>query len=267
MKGYLSYFKTKIINELQYRSAAMAGIATQIFWGFLNCMVFIAFYSHVSVGVDITLRDLITYVWLNQAFLKLIYIRVRDSEIMDAIKNGTVAYELCRPYDLYFWWYIKYLSEKYASVLLRFIPIIILGVFLPEPFKLQMPESVLSFILFVITLLLGSLIICGILMIIQSISFFTTESKGISDIVFVICDLFTGSLLPLPLMPKIIQSIGMYLPFRLISDLPFRVYSGNIGIESATKCIGIQIIWIVILLILGELIMKKALKKVCIQGG
>jgi ABC-2 type transport system permease protein len=251
---------------LQYRAAALAGLATQFFWGIILSLIYSSFYKHASVD-NFNLSQLMCYVWLNQAFFYLVYPNLKENDIMSKIKNGEVAYELCRPYDLYFWWYIKYLSEKYASVLLRFIPIIILGLLLPAPFKLQMPESVLSFILFVITLLLGSLIICGILMIIQSISFFTTESKGISDIVFVICDLFTGSLLPLPLMPKIIQSIGMYLPFRLISDLPFRVYSGNIGIESATKCIGIQIIWIVILLILGELIMKKALKKVCIQGG
>ena len=267
MRGYLCYFKTKIINGLQYKSAAYAGISTQVFWGFLNCMLFIAFYSHVSANVDISLRDLITYVWLNQAFLKLIYMRVRDSEISDSIKNGAVAYELCRPYDLYLWWYIKYLSEKYAAVLLRFIPIIVLGLLLPEPFKLQLPASPLNFTLFFITLLLGSLIICGLLMIIQSIAFFTTESKGISDILFVIADLFNGALLPLPLMPKIIQNIGMFLPFRLISDLSFRIYSGNIGISSAVKSIELQLIWLVVLVVIGELLMRKALKKVCIQGG
>ena len=267
MIGYLCYFKTKIINGLQYKSAAYAGILTQVFWGFLNIMLFVAFYSHVSNNVDISLKDLITYVWLNQAFLKLIYLRVNDAYMLDSIKNGTVAYELCRPYDLYFWWYIKFLADKYASVLLRFLPIIVMGFFLPEPYKLQLPVSFMSFILFIITLILGSFIICGILMIIQSISFFTTEGKGISDVIFIIGDLFTGSLLPLPLMPKIIQHIGLFLPFRLISDLPFRVYSGNIGINSAIECVGLQLIWIVVLIVLGELIMKKALKKVCIQGG
>lgn len=266
MIGYICYFKTKIINNLQYKSAAIAGIATQIFWGILNSMVFIAFYLHTSNN-DISLKELVTYIWLNQAFLILIYLRIKNSEINNSIKNGTVAYELCRPYNLYFWWYIKFLSEKYANAFLRFLPIIILGFLLPEPYNLQLPASTLSFILFIITLILGSFIVCGIIMIIQSISFFTIESKGISDIIYVISDLFTGSLLPLPLMPKIIQNIGYYLPFRLISDLPFRIYSGNIGIKSATTSIIIQLIWIAILIILGEYIIKKALKKVCIQGG
>lgn len=267
MSGYLKYFKTQIINGLQYKTAAWAGIATQIFWGLLNTLVFVAFYKNVSSDVDISLSQLITYVWLNQAFLALIYIRTKDDETLKSIKNGTVAYELCRPYNLYNWWYIKFLSKKYAAVLLRFLPIIILGLLLPEPFKLSIPFSLNCFILFVITLILGSLILCAILMIIQSIAFFTNEGKGISDIIFVLGDLFAGAIFPLPLMPKLVQKISNYLPFRFIGDLPFRVYSGNISTSYALYALLLQIIWLIILIFVGQIIMKVALKKVCIQGG
>ena len=40
MKGYLSYFKLKFILGLQYRSAALAGILTQFFFGFIYVFVF-----------------------------------------------------------------------------------------------------------------------------------------------------------------------------------------------------------------------------------
>ena len=66
-------------------------------------------------------------------------------------------------------------------------------------------------------------------MIIQSIAFFTNEGKGISDIIYLFADIFAGSIIPLPLMPKIVQSLGNFLPFRFIGDLAFRVYSGNIS--------------------------------------
>lgn len=267
MIGYASYFKTQLINGIQYKVAALAGILTQIFWGFLNVMVYMAFYRNGVSNVGIELNDLTTYVWLNQAFLVLVYIRTKDNEIMDMIKNGTVAYELCRPYNLYNWWYIKFLSKKYAAVMLRCLPILFLGLLLPEPYNLALPKSLFSFLLFLITLALGSLVLAGILMIIQSLSFFTCQDKGISDIVFILADLLAGSIMPLPLLPDIIQQISIYLPFRLIGDLSFRVYSGNIDINQALLNIILQIIWIVILVILGQYIMKKALKKVCIQGG
>ena len=267
MRGYIKYFKTQAINELQYKAAAFAGISTQVFWGFLNAMVYVAFYSHVSVNVEITLPQLITYVWLNQAFLRLVYVRIVDNSILKQIKNGNVAYELCRPYNLYNWWFIKYLSQKYASVLLRCLPIIILGILLPAPYSLLAPPSFLNLILFVISLILGSFVLIAIQLIILSIAFFTNESKGIYDILFIIGDILAGAVFPLPLMPKIVQQVSSYLPFRLIADLPFRVYSGNINVSTAYTSIIAQILWLIILFILGQLIMKVALKKVCVQGG
>ena len=154
MIGYLSYFRTQIITGLQYKVAALAGLCTQFFWGFLYVMIYQAFYSHAD-NSTINFNELVTYVWLNQAFFALIYIRMKDSDILNSIKTGTVAYELCRPYDLYNWWYIKMIAKKYASVLLRFLPIIVVAFLLPKPYALSLPITPVSFILFLITLLLG----------------------------------------------------------------------------------------------------------------
>lgn len=266
MSGYLSYFKTQLMTGLQYRQAAIAGLSTQFFWGFLNVMVYQAFYAHTSIE-NINFQELICYVWLNQAFFALIYIRVKDSEIRNSIKNGLVAYELCRPYNLYNWWYIKFLANKYASVTLRFLPVIILAFLLPKPYGLLLPDSLLSFILFIVSLILGSLVLVAIAMIVHSIGFFNNQSEGIATIIYAIVELLAGFSLPLPLLPNIIQKISEYLPFRLIGDLAFRIYSGNINTGYALKSISLQLIWIIILISIGKIIMKKALTKVCIQGG
>lgn len=266
MSGYLSYFKTQLITGLQYKQAALAGLSTQFFWGILNVMVYQAFYAHTSID-NINFSELICYVWLNQAFFALIYIRVKDSEIKNSIKNGLVAYELCRPYNLYNWWFIKFLANKYASVTLRFLPVIIFSFLLPRPYGLLLPNSLLSFILFLISLVLGSIVLVSIALIVHSIGFFNNQSEGISTIIYTVAELLAGFALPLPLLPNIIQKVSEYLPFRLIGDLPFRIYSGNINISYALQSIGMQLVWIVILVIIGKLIMKKALTKVCIQGG
>ena len=63
------------------------------------------------------------------------------------------------------------------------------------------------------------------------------------------------------------QVIANILPFRYISDFPFRFYVGNISQSEALYSILIQIIWIIILFFLGKLLMEKALKKAVIQGG
>ena len=45
MSYYLSYFKLRFITSLQYRAAALAGISTQFFFGFVFIMVYVAFYE------------------------------------------------------------------------------------------------------------------------------------------------------------------------------------------------------------------------------
>ena len=45
VKKYLSFFRLRFCMGLQYRAAALAGIATQFVWGFLEIMVYRAFYE------------------------------------------------------------------------------------------------------------------------------------------------------------------------------------------------------------------------------
>ena len=266
MKGYISYFKSELLVGLQYKTSAIAGLMTQFFWGLLYVLVYEAFYAHASVD-NISFSQLMCYVWLNQAFFSLIAPGVKDNQILEQIKNGTVAYELCRPYDLYWWWYLKHLAKRYAACLLRCAPVIIFAFVIPAPYNLTLPASIAAFALFLISLFLGSLITAGIGMIIQIITFFTYHDKGISSLISIIQGLLQGFDVPLPLLPIILLTLTEFLPFRLISDLSQRIYSGNIGIIYGLQSILLQIIWIIILIVGGKLMMKKALTKVTIQGG
>ena len=133
MKAYFTYFKLKFISGLQYRAAAWAGIATQFFFGFVYIMVYIAFYESGGKEIPMTLPQIVTYLWLNQAFLALINQFTRDPELFKLVRNGGISYELARPKNLYFMWYFKMLGRRLSDVLLRFIPLMLITAFLPEP--------------------------------------------------------------------------------------------------------------------------------------
>ena len=127
MKQYISFFKLKFICGLQYRAAALAGLSTQLFFGIVSVMVYILFYSSGTSNVGITLEQIITYLWLNQAFFALIYIWHKDNEILKMIRNGDIAYELCRPINFYFKWYFSMYASRIANVVLRFLPVILIA--------------------------------------------------------------------------------------------------------------------------------------------
>ena len=45
MKKYWSFFRMRFLGSLQYRAAAWAGIATQFAWGFMQLLMYRAFYE------------------------------------------------------------------------------------------------------------------------------------------------------------------------------------------------------------------------------
>ena len=267
MSLYLKYFKLRIIAFMQYRVAAISGLMTQFFWGLMLIFIYVALYSNVNILDVISLPQIIIFIWLQQAFYTLLAVRLNDDEIANLIKSGDVAYEIVRPYNLYFWWYIKMIAKRVSAGVLRFLPVLVLAFLLPEPYGLSLPTSIPNFILFLVSLCLGIFLVTSINMLVYTIGFYTYNQAGISQIINSVIELLSGALIPVVLLPKFLQDATYYLPFRLMTDLPYRLYSNNIGISEGILSIGLQMFWILILIMLGNLIVKKALKKVFVQGG
>ena len=230
-------------------------------------MVYIAFYESGGKNIPMTLSQTITYLWLNQALLALVNQFTRDQELFKLVKEGTISYELARPKNLYFMWYFKVLGEKLASVTLRFFPLILVTSLLPEPFGLGLPASFASFIVFLLSLIIGALLVTSLTVLYPIISLTMLNEKGIVNLVITIADILSGVVVPIPFFPLFLQKISKVLPFQYISDLPFRIYVGNISINSSIPAIIIQFTWLILLMLIGNLLMKKSLKRVVVQGG
>ena len=267
MKSYISYFKLKFITGLQYRVAALAGLSTQFFFGFVYILIYIAFYESGGSNLPMELEDLVSYIWLEQAFFAMIYMLYKDKEIIRMIKNGNVAYELSRPQDLYFMWASKIYGDKLSKTLLRVFPVIIVASLLPFPYKLNLAISIPSFLIFIISLVFSSFLATAIALLFHVICLITLDDKGVMSLFMVIGDLLSGLIIPIPFFPKYMQNISNLLPFRYVGDFPFRLYVGNISNTEGIIGIFIQIFWIIILIIIGKLITKKALNRAVIQGG
>ncbi|MTI46317.1 ABC transporter permease [Sporosalibacterium faouarense] len=267
MRAYYSLFKMRLLKGLQYKTAALAGVSTQFFWGFMYIMIYQAFYRSTSSPQPISLRQLIQVLWLQQSFLVFIMLWFRDRELIDHITSGSISYELCRPTDIYSFWYAKILAQRLSGAMLRCLPILLIAFLLPYPYNFSFPPSISSFVLFFIALTLGLVLIVAISMLIYISMFYTMSPTGSLLMFSVLGEFLSGLLIPVPLMPDFLRKIVYVFPFRYASDLPFRIYVGNIGFKEAIISIGVQILWISILIIGGKLWMNKALKRIIVQGG
>lgn len=268
MKSYLNLFKLRIITEIQYRAAALAGISTQLFFGFMYIMFYIALYtSNKNITVPMNLKEIITYMWLGQAFFALRIPVLQDKELLNMIKDGNLAYEIIRPQNFYLKFYVKLYAHRLVATMLRFLPIIVIGLLLPEPYNLSLPSSTSNFIVFLILLILSSLLVTSMTLLVHLITMFTIDSRGVFSFYSVIGELFMGGIVPIPFLPKFLRIMANSLPFRFLSDSPYRIYMGNIPVSEGLGLIFLCILWIIITMAIGYIVSKIALRKAVIQGG
>lgn len=267
MNAYLSVWRLRFVTGLQYRAAAWAGIATQFTFGFVLIMVYAAFYRHSAVEPPMSLAQVVSYVWLQQAFLGLIALWFRDQDLFRLIVSGDIAYELCRPCGLYSFWYAKLTGTRLSRTVLRCFPLLMIAGFLPPSYRLHPPPSAASLFLFIAALAIGMLMVVALSMLIH-ISVFWTMSPAGSVLLFGITGEFlSGMIVPIPMMPAWLQRAVDWLPFRWTVDFPFRVYTGHIPPGEAVWGIGVQLIWFALLAAAGQWCLRRALRRVVVQGG
>jgi len=267
MKPYFSLLRVRFLNGLQYRLAAFSGMTTQVAWGLMLVFIYSAFFGDAAVSDGFTFKQLVTFVWLQQAALTLIFIYDYDGELLEMITTGGIGYELCRPVNIYYVWYAKLVSKRTATACLRFFPVIIVAFLIPYPFRLSLPYSPLAFCLFVVTLFIGLLLVVSINMMVYISNFKTLSPGGSIAFISIIGEFFGGQTIPIPLMPGWLQEVSAFLPFRWVADLPFRVYSGHIGTKEALTGLAMQLIWLTILISAGMLIMRRVARLSMVQGG
>ncbi len=265
MSSYFGLFKMTFKGELQYRAKALSGVVTQVFWGLMYIYLYTAFMGGKLID-GFSISQMISYVWIGQAFFVL---RFSDlpKNCGKEIENGNVCYKFVRPVDLYNQWYAEHFGYKLSATLIRCVPLTIVAFILPKSMRLMLPTSTTSFLLFVVTLLIGALMTSAISMITVFLTFKTMSAKGTATIMNTICGVLGGMYVPLVFMPQSVQNILNYLPFRFIMDLPARIYVGNIPPLEAIKFIGIALAWLIGLILIGKLLMKHAGKNAIIQGG
>lgn len=267
MKKYFSFFRLRFVMGLQYRTAALAGIFTQFFWGAMTIMTYRAFYRADASAFPMTLSATSSYLWLQQAFLAFFAAWMMDNEIFDTILNGDIAYELCRPIDIYNMWFSRNIANRMARAVLRCFPILIVAAFLPEPYGIAAPASPLHFGLFLVTLLLGLAVTVSFCMLIYVLTFFTVSPQGLRMLFSSTVEFFAGAIIPLPFFPEKIQRIMELLPFASMQNVALRIYSGSMSSAEMERAVILQIFWLIVLTLTGKLLCRVAVRKVTVQGG
>lgn len=263
MKAYLAIFRCRFASLLQYRAAALAGISVQFFWGVLKVMILTAFYVSSTTLQPMALQDIITFIWIGQGLFLLVPWNI-DKEIEAQVRNGQVVYELVRPIDLYWLWFSRSLALRVVPVLLRGVVMYPIAYWL---FGLALPVSWMAACFFLIAICIAMLLASAITTAVMLTLFWTISGEGILRLLPHVTFLLSGMIVPLPLFPEFLQPVIVLQPLRGIIDIPSRLYTGMIPASQALPWIAFQAFWLVVCIVLGRWMMKKALRQFVVEGG
>jgi ABC-2 type transport system permease protein len=143
----------------------------------------------------------------------------------------------------------------------------VFAAFLPSPYGIGLPISIQAGFWFVITMLLGFLVVIAFCMLVYITTFFTYSPTGIRLVAVSLVEFLAGGVIPLPFLPTGIRQIVELLPFASMQNVPLRIYSGDVAGAELYLKVGLQLFWIATLVWLGKRLTATALKRVVVQGG
>jgi ABC-2 type transport system permease protein len=270
-KPYLAVFAGRLQLTLQYRAAALAGFATQLWFGVIRVLIFAAFYAGGAAHAPMSLANAITYTWLGQAFLAFLPWSA-DPEITEMVRSGAVAYERLRPVDTYAWWYARALAWSVARVLPRAaLMVAFAGVAMPLAglgrWGLAPPPSLAAAALFAVSLLGVIALSAAITLIINVILVASMSDRGANALAGSLVNLFSGMVVPLAFFPDAVRPWLRAQPFAGLVDIPFSIYFGALSGWSAVGAIALQFGWALGLVALGRWQLGAVMRRLQVQGG
>jgi ABC-2 type transport system permease protein len=195
-----------------------------------------------------------------------------DAEVRALVRTGAVAYELCRPVDLYGLWYARAVAQRAAPTALRAAPMVVFATIgLPlldlAEWRLAPPASLAAGAGFAAALGCAFVLVCAISTLVNITLMWTVSGDGIVMLMTTAVSLLSGIVVPLPMLPDWAQPVLRWLPFAGIFDLPFRIYSGHIAPGSVALVLARQVGWTIAIIALGRWLLGRGIRRIVVQGG
>lgn len=259
MNKYISVLKIRVLEALQYRmDIIFQGIGSCIYT-FALYHLWKAIYLEQTIGT-FTLLALTWYTLLGQAIRSAGGKPVK--EISKTIQDGTIVSFINKPLN-YLWLQAgtqmgKGLFKSISSILLGGIMLTFLIGIIPLKLIFLVPVLIAITLGIFINFLIGFAL--------STSAFWIEDANPIHWVYDKTVFILGGFLFPLEILPGVLQSIASKLPTAFFIYYPAKLavqFSWNLFFHTI---IG-QAIYIILLIIIGQILLKKGLKNMSVNGG
>lgn len=245
-----------------YRSAYIAGLLTNAFFGAVLSFVYLAIYGAGGRVAGFSAHDAVSYVWIMQSLIS-IGSGWLSWDIMQTIRSGDVVADLARPWSFFGYWLSRSMGERVFNLLVRGSLTYLIG-FLYFGVRLPAPDEALAFAAAVLLAMIASF---AYSFLVNLSAFWLIDSSGVVLIANITLSFFSGFLLPLAFFPPALAAVARALPFQAMAGLPGQVFLGQIKGADLARALLLQAFWGAALIGLALLAQRAAMRKVIVQGG
>jgi ABC-2 type transport system permease protein len=248
-----------------YRIATLSGAFTNTVFGFIFCGVYLTLWD-IRPGLGgYDVSDALTFVWLQQGLLLPVGIfgASTTTELGERVRTGEIAVDLYRPAHLMLWWLAIDAGRAAFQLVVRGSAPLLVGALV---FDLNLPSSALQWLAVAVALAFGILVSFGVRYLVALSGFWITDSRGMENLAMALSLFFSGATLPLVLFPGWIGEVARATPWAATLQVPIDVWLGrNPG--GTGSALAFQLVWILILVLAGQLTTYFATRRVVIAGG
>ncbi len=258
MRAYAQLALAGFRRYSTYRQAMFAGLAANTMFGLLRTAVLLAAVSAAPIaGYDAPTS--VAYVWLGQGLMAFVALW-GDTTLADRVRSGDVVVDLYRPWNLQAALFAEDVGRAGFTFLVRFVPPVAVGALL---FPFRWPDGG-TWPLFALSALLALTVSFGLRFLINATTFWLLDNRGVTGLYAVATNVLCGLAVPLSFFPDWARNLLWATPFPAIIQSPIDVYLNH---GPQWMVLSHQAGWAVVLFAAGHLVLRRAVRKVVVQGG
>jgi ABC-2 type transport system permease protein len=265
MSLYLTLFRIGLQDAIQYRIEGIIWFLFDVLPPIMMLFFWNVAYQDNELVAGYRLPEMLAYTLGVMVLRNLVTVHV-EWEIDYEVRQGTLSNYLVRPIHPWTIWFFNELGWRlWRTALVS--PILVASVLILGP-SLEIPAlDATQLAGFVASLLLAYAVCFLFKLILGFTAFWLTNIQAVISLTDVAVYLFGGILIPLQLLPTVLQQMAIFVPLQSIFAFPLSVMLGRAqGMDLYMGLAG-QVVWCVVLGLLARIIWSAGLSRYEAVGG
>ena len=264
LKIFRRLWQVNWAEQWQYR----ANLIMYLFYWLVSPIIYLAVWTSIANSKGnvsgLTANDFVTY------YLTLLIVDQITSDIVIhtfayKIQDGTLSGELVRPiHPMLTNALVNNIAFKILTIM-GFVPIwtILFFLYKPDYSSVTLTGVLLAIPAMILGFLVGFLLSAAV----TTLAFWTTRVYSIHEFYYALKLLFSGLIVPLTLMPNIVQEIAQFLPYQLQIYFPIQLILGKLSSAQIIQGYVVGAIWLTVAIVIFNLMWQNGIKRYSAVGA